>query len=116
YPLPASCTASALAAVAPAPLAATRAGVATVVTERASLYGALAKMPGVRRAYRSDANFVLARFHDAQAAFDALLGAGIVVRDLRGAPGLGDALRISVGTPAQNAAVLAMLRTLRVAA
>jgi len=31
------------------------------------------------------------------------------VRDMRAAPGLGDALRISLGTPDQNAVVLAIL-------
>ena len=37
-----------------------------------------------------------------QRAFERLLAAGIVVRDMRAMPGLGDALRISIGTPEQN--------------
>ncbi|RZA15600.1 MAG: histidinol-phosphate transaminase, partial [Lysobacteraceae bacterium] len=60
--------------------------------------------------------FVLVRFVDAQAAFDALLAAGIVVRDQRAAPQLGDALRITVGTPTQNDRVLATLQAVQVAA
>jgi histidinol-phosphate aminotransferase len=59
--------------------------------------------------YRSDANFLLARFDDAQAAFDALLGAGVVVRDMRAQPMLADALRITVGTPVQNDRVIQAL-------
>ena len=58
----------------------------------------------------------LARFIDAQAAFDALLDAGVVVRDMRATAGLGDALRISIGTPAQNDRVLAVLADARQAA
>jgi len=38
-----------------------------------------------------------------------LLAHGVVVRDQRGSPQLDDALRISLGTPAQNARVLATL-------
>jgi histidinol-phosphate aminotransferase len=66
--------------------------------------------------YRSQGNFLLARFEDAQAAFDALLACGVVVRDMRETPGLGDALRITIGTPAQNARVFEALALARVAA
>ena len=47
-----------------------------------------------------------------QRAFEALLAAGVVVRDMRAYPQLGDALRISLGTPEQNDRVLAALATL----
>jgi histidinol-phosphate aminotransferase len=56
------------------------------------------------------------RFDDAQAAFDALLASGVVVRDMRSVPGLGDALRITIGRPEQNDRVLAALATLATAA
>jgi histidinol-phosphate aminotransferase len=69
-------------------------------------------LPGLRQVYPSQANFLLARFDDAQAAFDGLLDAGVVVRDFRAAPRLGDALRISLGTPEQNAAVIEVLTRL----
>ena len=42
-----------------------------------------------------------------------LLAEGIVVRDFRAAPGLGDALRISVGTPDENALVVDAVRAVR---
>lgn len=109
YPLPASCVELAGRALASEALASTRAAIASVVRERELLVRRLANTPGIRRVYPSHANFVLARFDEPQAAFDRLLDAGIVVRDLRAAPGLGDALRISLGTPAQNAAVLDVL-------
>ena len=82
---------------------------ARVRGERERLLGELQSAPGVRRAYPSQGNFLLLRFDDAQAAFDALLAAGVVVRDMRAMPQLGDALRITIGTPDECRRVLAAL-------
>ena len=90
-------------------LACTAARVAQLRDERARLQAALAALPDVRRVYRSEGNYLLVRFVDADAAFARLLAAGVVVRDQRAAPQLGDALRISIGTPEQNQRVLAAL-------
>lgn len=116
YPIPAPCSALALSGLTPEALSITAQRVAQVRSERARLQQALATLPIVRRVYPSDANFVLARFDDAQGAFDALLTAGIVVRDQRAAPQLGDALRITVGTPEQNDRVIATLSALKASA
>ncbi|MBT2746542.1 MULTISPECIES: histidinol-phosphate transaminase [unclassified Lysobacter] len=109
YPLPTPCVNLALRALAEVPRNTTKARIATAMSEREKLLQALWAMPGVRRVYPSQANFLLARFDDPQAAFDGLLDAGVVVRDFRHAPQLGDALRISLGTPEQNAAVIEVL-------
>lgn len=116
YPLAQPAVQAALAALAPEALARTRDAVGQVRRERERLHALLADAPGVRRVYPSQGNFLLARFADAQAAFDVLLGAGVVVRDMRATPGLDDALRISIGTPAQNDRVLAALACLAEAA
>ena len=116
YPLPTPCVELALHALAPAALDVTRARVATVRVERERLREALQANPGVRRVYPSDANFLLCRFADAQSAFDALLTAGIVIRDMRAMAGLEDALRISIGTPEQNRRVVEALSNMAVAA
>ncbi|WP_282296266.1 histidinol-phosphate transaminase [Stenotrophomonas sp. PS02289] len=116
YPVPAPCSALALAALEPASLATTAARVAEVKAERARLQQALQNAPGVRRVYASQGNYLLVRFNDAQVAFDALLAAGVVVRDQRAAPQLGDALRITVGSPAENDRVLQVLTAARAAA
>lgn len=115
YPVPAPCAELALAALAQPALAETRRRIAAIVAERTRMRAALAAMPGVRRVYPSQANFLLVRFEDADAAFQALLAAGVVVRDQRMAPRLDDALRITIGTPEQNDRVLSALRV-RVAA
>ena len=106
YPVPEPCVAVARQAVAPAVLVDTRVKVGRVVAERARLRARLEASPGVVRVYPSWANFLLVRFSDAEAAYRRLLDAGIVVRDQRTAPGLGDALRITIGTPEQNDRVI----------
>ena len=116
YPVPQPCAELALAALQPAALAATRARIDEVVQERARLSSALAAVSGVRQVYPSAGNYLLVRFDDAQGAFDALLAAGVVVRDQRAAPRLGDALRISIGSTDENQRVLAALSAWRAAA
>jgi histidinol-phosphate aminotransferase len=116
YPVPAPSSALALVALQPEALAVTAARVAQVKAERGRLQQSLAQVPGVRRVYPSQGNYLLVRFADAQGAFDALLAAGVVVRDQRAAPQLGDALRITVGTPEENARVLLALTGRRAAA
>ncbi|WP_242107304.1 histidinol-phosphate transaminase [Luteimonas aquatica] len=115
YPVPAPCADLALAGLAPAALADAARRVAAVRAERQRLRAALAGLPAVTRVYPSQGNFLLARFADAESAFAALLEAGVVVRDQRAAPQLGDALRITVGTREQNDRVLAALAAMPVA-
>ncbi len=67
-------------------------------------------MPQVLRVYPSHGNYLLVRFRDAGRAFRALLAAGVVVRDQRAAPQLGDALRITIGSSEQNDRVILALR------
>lgn len=109
YPLPSACVEQALAALSPPARAQTQLRIASVKAERETLSRRLEEIPGVRRVYPSSGNFVLVRFEDAQSAFDRLLRAGVVVRDMRAARGLGDALRITIGTPEQNRRVLQAL-------
>ncbi len=90
--------------------------VAEIRGERERMTAALAALPGVRRVYPSQGNFLLLRFDDAEGAFRALLAAGVVVRDQRAAPTLGDALRLTLGTPEQNQRVLGALQAGRAAA
>ena len=112
YPLPAPCVELALGALEPETLAHTRAQVVEACRERSRLFAALSGLPSVRRTYPSHGNFLLLRFVDAEAAFQQLLAAGVVVRDQRAAPQLGDALRISIGTREENDAVIAALSAL----
>jgi histidinol-phosphate aminotransferase len=59
----------------------------------------------------SDANYLLARA-GGSATYEALLREGVIVRPLGGF-GLTDCVRITVGTPQENARVVAALRAVR---
>ncbi len=111
YPVPRPVAAAALSALAPPALARTRRRVAAARAAREHLHNGLQCLPCVLRVYPSAGNFLLARFADADAAFAALLAAGVVVRDMRAMPQLRDALRITVGTPAQCLRVLSALES-----
>ncbi|MBW8369112.1 MAG: aminotransferase class I/II-fold pyridoxal phosphate-dependent enzyme, partial [Arenimonas sp.] len=90
-----------------------------VITGRAArerLHHELLAHAGVRRVYPSQGNYLLVRFHDAEAAFQSLLAAGVVVRDMRASPQLGDALRISIGSPSENDQLIQALAAGRAAA
>lgn len=88
------------------------ANVRRIVAERERVFAALAAMPQVR-VYPSAANFLLVRLHsgDGRAVKQALERRGILIRYYH-KPGLQDCIRISIGTPAQNDALLAALREL----
>jgi histidinol-phosphate aminotransferase len=109
YPLPRPCVAAALETLSPAGQAAARERIGVVRAERTRMAAALGRLPGVRAVLPSQANFLAVRFDDAGAAYQRLLQAGIVVRDVRRYPGLGDALRITLGMPQENDRVLAVL-------
>jgi len=117
YPVPTPCAAMAEQALSAPVLEVTARRIAQVRGERERMYRALVQLAGVRRVYPSQGNFLLVRLDDAQAAFQALLEAGIVVRDQRAVPRLADALRITLGTHEQNERVLSVLqRTLEASA
>ena len=110
YPIAAPSAELALSGSGEAGVMEARRRVEGVLRERERLRQALSAAPGVRRVYASQGNYLLARFDDAEAMLSRWLDAGIVVRDMRAMPGLGDALRISIGTPAENDQLLATLR------
>ena len=86
----------------PAARAESRAGLEVLLAERSRLLRTLPRLTRVTKVWPSDANFILVEFEDAGAALALAREARLLVRDARGYPGLGRALRITVGTPAQN--------------
>ncbi|MCY7354985.1 MAG: histidinol-phosphate transaminase [Lysobacter sp.] len=115
-PLPAPCVHLALRALEPDALAQSNARVVETVVERDRLRGLLAGSPGIEHVYPSQGNFLLVRFADADTALRRLLAAGIVVRDMRSQPQLGDALRITIGSAEENDALMTSLAAQKVAA
>jgi histidinol-phosphate aminotransferase len=86
--------------------------VARLVAEREGLQGALAEIPWLDP-LPSQANFILCRVRGQSGAelARALAGRGILVRSFS-EPGLEACVRISVGRPEQNGALLEALRSL----
>ncbi len=109
YPVPAPSATLALAALSDTAQAESRERIATAIRERDSMSKTLRAIDGVVHVYPSEGNFLLVRFKDVEETFQRLLAAGVVVRDMRAMPQLGDALRISVGTPDENAAMIGAL-------
>ncbi|WP_066257845.1 histidinol-phosphate transaminase [Hydrogenophaga flava] len=84
---------------------------ATIRAERESLIAALAAMPGVQH-FPSQANMVLVRVPDAQKAFEGLKARGVLVKNVsKMHPLLGHCLRLTVGTPDENAQLIAALQS-----
>ena len=78
--------------------------------QRARLQAVLAQLPGVK-AWRSDANMILARFPDAQKTFDGLKGHGVLVKNVsKMHPLLANCLRLTVGTEGENTQMLSALK------
>jgi histidinol-phosphate aminotransferase len=80
------------------------------MSERDRMLAAFAKLPNIIRVWPSASNFVLAEFADAPLALARSRGAHLLIRDVRGYPGLDRCLRITIGSPEQNNRLLAALR------
>ena len=106
YALSQSTIESALKALAPEELGASQQRVQALLTERENLRAGLDASPLVDRVWPSDANFLLIDCHDADHFMRNSMAAGFIVRDLRGHPALPKSLRVSVGNPADNTALL----------
>ena len=83
--------------------------VAETVAQRVRLAKELRKCPLVMEIYPSEANFLLVRFDDANAVYDSLLEAGVIVRNRSAMKGCEGCLRLTVGTPAENDRLLETL-------
>lgn len=83
-----------------------------IASERSRVYESLARVEGVR-VWPSEGNFILARMAGASRVRERLRDErSILVRDFSYAPGLADCLRITVGTPEENDAVIDSLAEL----
>lgn len=86
-----------------------KAWVKTLLAERQKLREALAALPCVLHVFPSDANFILLKATDANALYRHLASSGVVVRNRHSVERCRDCLRITVGTPQENAALVAAM-------
>jgi len=72
----------------------------------------LSGLPGTQSVYPSDANFLLIKIKDARTIYESLCEKGIIVRDRSKVVLCDDCLRITIGTPEENSALIDNLRKL----
>ncbi|WP_376692876.1 histidinol-phosphate transaminase [Wenzhouxiangella sp. EGI_FJ10409] len=110
YPLPTPAVAAAEAALEPEAVAARRQQLDLLMDDKPRLVRALEAHPCIRRVWPGEANFVLARADDGPGLVTAAAAAGIRLRDQSAQPGLADCVRITLGTPEENTALIEFLR------
>lgn len=110
YAIPQLSMEAVLKALEPAQIAVSKARLDSIRSERERLLAALPAVSNITRVWPSDSNFVLAEFADAALGLARARGARLLIRDVRGYPGLGNCLRITIGSPEQNTRLLSALR------
>lgn len=113
YPLPTPTVNVALQALAPEALAVGREHLKTIAAQREHLVAVLENHPAIERVWTSAANFMLVRATDGPRLVADAAEAGIRLRDQSAQPGLDDCVRITVGRPEENDALIAFLQRWR---
>ena len=86
--------------------------VQVILRQRLWLEDALSQLKTVSRCYPSDANFILVKIENATKRYQELIEAGIVVRNRSTVMLCEDCLRITIGTPEENKALVEALQKL----
>jgi len=81
-----------------------------ILTERDALSQQLKDIPGVKKVYPTDANFILVKINKAKSIYQKLIENGIVVRDRSNVWLCDDCLRITVGREDENKKLAVALR------
>lgn len=86
--------------------------IAEIISERENLIAKLGEFSFVKKIYPTDANFVLVKTIDANSIYKFLLDEKIVVRNRSSVELCEGCLRITIGTPEENAQLLKSLENL----
>jgi histidinol-phosphate aminotransferase len=89
---------------------ATKQQVSLIISERERVNNELKVMSGIIKVWPSDANFILMEVDTPKELYAYLLRCGIVVRDRSSLQGCKGCLRLTIGTPPQNEALLSALK------
>jgi len=81
-----------------------------IKSERNRVYLMLKALPLVKKVYKSDANFLLFQVDDPENVYENLMKRGIVVRKRNTLSMLEGCIRVSIGTPEENALFLQSLK------
>ena len=86
-------------------------GINQIIEQRGVLIEKMRAIPGIE-VFDSDSNYILIRLANAAQVWQQLYERGILVRDFSKSPLLENCLRISVGLPEENEALLTALEEL----
>ena len=81
-----------------------------LLLERKRMILAFESLACCEKVYPSNANFFLAKMKDAQSVYDYLCEKGIYVKNYSNVSLCGNCLRITIGSKAENAEILGILR------
>ncbi len=90
----------------------TKERIALVRREKEKMRHALEALPGIKKVFPSDANFLLVEMKNATDVYRKLLEKGIVVRNRSGILHCNSCLRITIGTPEENQRLLFELKNI----
>ena len=110
YPLPTPTVAAALRALSPEALAVQRERLETLAAEKTRIVRVLDDHTDIVDVWPGHANFVLARTVDGAGLVAAASDAGIRLRDQSAQRGLADCVRVTIGTPEENDALIEFLQ------
>lgn len=83
-----------------------------IMSERIRLQAALPELPIVHKMYPTDANFILVYVGKADSVYNKLVKKGVIVRNRNNVTLCHGCLRITVGTPEENDALLKALKSI----
>ncbi len=109
YPLPTPTTSAALSVLSGKSLEQTRQRVQTLVSARSGFAEQLRQCPAIEAVWAFEANFVLVRTASPGALVRACASVGILIRDVSSYPGLDGCVRITIGSPQENATLIDFL-------
>lgn len=87
-----------------------RSHVAILLNERARVAAALREIPAIGKIHPSDANFLLVEVEDALHVYKTMADTGVVIRYRGDQIHCDNTIRITIGTPEENDAMLTMLK------
>lgn len=83
-----------------------------LLSERLAMEEELSNLKGVQKIYPSDANFLLVKIDNANNIYNELVTQGTIVRNRSKVELCSDCLRITIGSPEENAALIQQLKNL----